>query len=1101
MALNIQFITYEELKTFLVLENDENKNLYTQDINVASLKILALCNNGNLLNDFNNNLISDEDLFHIKQASLILCKWGIENGNFKTAQSLSASLGAFNISQGSQGDNMIPGEVIEHLGHTKYYNEISFLSNEPETNLNAITITTDDIDRGLSLLPKGNTLTTILNGMYLSQEATHLLVLQNEKKTQHLDIDGNVLGDFDPTLDRPGSMKMIFENGGKSLPDILEKKLDYSTDDTFIIYSQDKKTPTIGSYILFGTDRLNYVINNRTVMALRETDIHIAANIEMNANKITNLAPALSGTSAVNLDQLNDVEDRVKIAINLNDSLSNRDLAMLNKVSNNGSNLKEGKSLLFQSYQYATLPVKSVIIGATPTAIPLPKGTDQWVDQYLFTPTAIATYLFKHLFYYILNPFTDTNKQKYRIIARVRGLDGTDYALPYDFDLSKIKSADIQKKTFPNFLKLFADLNPANAPYTYNMTIQGLDGSEGALLIETESSGSFDVAIPGASHFEIIEMIPKTDKLVLDNNIHFNDPNIYTSLGYVMPDTPGGGKDDTLPPLLEYAILDIPYIKIIKKVFEVGENATGEITKTVANFGKSLTLASTAPINNVGSNPNSDTSAATIGDVKALIHSENPLIDKNLLKNGTSKSVSIPFVINPNGTVNDLELPLETPDVEYIAGKTYADVNKIRVLYNVKWNTGAAKSINANYNIIFNKEDNGDWLPTTPEIIISLPPVAGFTDPERTLIPQGLIKTSAGHPYKFDISFKDGTNASDYAGQKLFLEVEQIWYNELETGGGTVPPIALEGFVNQNFQTLASDTYPGDIDNVLRTITGWTTKLSNKILFKTQSNGALVLDETYRQEIADSGKDRTVRIDFSCSGFTARTGDYIAKVTTSGAFDFAGNKFLIKKGIDTTSNSYLGSLNQENHSLIFKIPHTIASGDLLFIEIESANCGIADMRAPYNLIFSEMGNAGVQGAKGDPGDTPTAPVRVEIVRETHTLTNNQNQKINFLTTEPFKDFKNIQINVNIYSAWSFQHNIINMTNSANQWNVYQTGEGADNIKYMKLTVYRDQTFLYISNYTQATQTIDIIATGERISTTLKKEKTNGKNKRTIKSNK
>ncbi len=994
MALNIQFITYEELKTFLVLENDENKNLYTQDINVASLKILALCNNGNLLNDFNNNLISDEDLFHIKQASLILCKWGIENGNFKTAQSLSASLGAFNISQGSQGDNMIPDEVIEHLGHTKYYNEISFLSNEPETNLNAITITTDDIDRGLSLLPKGNTLTTILNGMYLSQEATHLLVLQNEKKTQHLDIDGNVLGNFDPTLDRPGSMKMIFENGGKSLPDILDKKLDYSTDDTFIIYSQDKKTPTIGSYILFGTDRLNYVINNRTVIALRETDINIAANIEMNANKITNLAPALSGTSAVNLDQLNDVEDRVKIAINLNDSLSNRDLAMLNKVSNNGSNLKEGKSLLFQSYQYATLPIKSVIIGSTPTPIPLPKGTDQWVDQYLFTPTAIATYLFKHLFYYILNPFTDTNKQKYRIIARVRGLDGTDYALPYDFDLSKIKSADIQKKTFPNFLKLFADLNPANAPYTYNMTIQGLDGSEGALLIETESSGSFDVAIPGASHFEIIEMIPKTDKLVLDNNIHFNDPNIYTSLGYVMPDTPGGGKDDTLPPLLEYAILDIPYIKIIKKVFEVGENATGEITKTVANFGKSLTLASTAPINNVGSNPKSDTSAATIGDVKALIHTENPLIDKNLLKNGTSKSVSIPFVINPNGTVNDLELPLETPDVEYIAGKTYADVNKIRVLYNVKWNTGAAKSINANYNIIFNKEDNGDWLPTTPEIIISLPPITGFDDPERTLIPQALIKTSAGHPYKFDISFKDGTNASDYAGQKLFLEVEQIWYNELETSGGSVPPTPLLTYKNQNYQNIISRITPTPDDGYERTVKNWQTKpISTKTMFNIQSNGGLVINEDYRKEIADSGIDRIIRADFTADGFINSDGDYYAKFDVSGAFDFNNNRFLLYSKNKTTTAGYLSRNIHQTGTTFFKIPHGISAGDLLFLLIKVIRSRTGELAEPYHLTFTEMGNAtlqgergarGQQGPKGDPGDPGGGGARVELFNSTIT---------------------------------------------------------------------------------------------------------------------
>ncbi len=1008
----IQFITYEELKAFLVLENDENKNLYTQDINFSSLKILALTNAGNLKLDFLNNAVSSEDLEHIKEATLILCKWSVENGNFKAAQSIAANLGQFNISASSQGDNAIPDEVVEHLGHTKYYIDISFLNSEAtELKPSAITITTDDIERGISLMPTGSTLTLILNNMYISQEADKLLILQNEKKTQHLDIDGNVLGDFNKEYKRPISMEQAY-----------------------------------------------------TLLT----------------------------------DTTEDIAD-AKAEIEINDNLSNRNLAMLNKVSTVGENLKEGGSLFYRSYQYATLPIKSVIIGATPTIIPLPAGLDSWVDSYIFTPKNISTYLFKHLFYYLLNPFTDKDKQQYRIIARVTGADGIDYALPYDFDLNRLKSPTVQKKIWPNFLKLFANLNPANAPYHYDIKIQGLNGSEGSLLIETESAGAFDPAIPEASHFEIIEMLPSNDKLVRDDHVHFNDPNLYTSLGYVMPDTPGGGKDDSLPPLLQYAIENVPYINLLKIVFEIGENA-GKITKTVADFGGSLTLAQTCPISNVGSKPGNDTSAATIGDVKALIHSENPLIDKNLLKNGSSKSVIIPFVINPNGTVNDLELPLETPDVEYIAGKTYADVNKIRILYNVKWNTGAAKSINANYNLVFNKEDNGDWLPTTPEIIISLPPIAGFTDPERTLIPQGLIKTSAGHPYKFDISFKDGTNASDYAGQKLFLEVEQIWYNELETGGGTVPPIALEGFVNQNFQTLASDTYPGDIDNVLRTITGWTTKLSNKILFKTQSNGALVLDETYRQEIADSGKDRTVRIDLSCSGFTARAGDYIAKITTSGAFDFAGNKFLINKGIDSTSNSYLGSLNQENHSLIFKIPHTIASGDLLFIEIESANCGIADMRPPYNLIFTEMGNAGVQGAKGDPGDPGGVVVRETMYNEKQTLNNNQTKTYNMTVSGINSDFKNIQFYIKCTITTSnFYYNIIEFIDNEELY--YRKENITDPTYYSLMLINPTTSNIMIQNKQGTSGNFTLIITGERISTTLKKEKTNGKNKRTIKSNK
>ncbi len=200
--------------------------------------------------------------------------------------------------------------------------------------------------------------------------------------------------------------------------------------------------------------------------------------------------------------------------IEFNDTLNNRNLAMANKVSNVGENLKEGPSLFFQSYQYATLPIKSVSFSDDPVNIPLPKGTNQWVDYYEFTPKNIATHLFKHLFYYKLNPFVDKTKQKYRIIAKITGQDGIDYALPYDYDLKDFTNEEIQKKTFSNFTKLFADLNPVNAPYDYEMTIQGLDGSEGSLLIETESASTPDPAIPGASHFEILEMIPRTDILV-----------------------------------------------------------------------------------------------------------------------------------------------------------------------------------------------------------------------------------------------------------------------------------------------------------------------------------------------------------------------------------------------------------------------------------------------------------------------------------------------------------------------------------------------------------------------------------------------------------
>ncbi len=208
-----------------------------------------------------------------------------------------------------------------------------------------------------------------------------------------------------------------------------------------------------------------------------------------------------------------------------------------------------------------------------------------------------------------------------------------------------------------------------------------------------------------------------------------------------------------------------------------------------------------------------------------------------------------------------------------------------------------------------------------------------------------VVYTSAPHVYELS--------------QKSHLELSEL----VEKGSGA----DLPSYDNNNYQKFTSDTYAGDIDNTLRTIEGWAEKLKNKDLFYSQSNGAFVIDETYRQEISDSGKDRYVRMDFSCGGFKARTGVYTAQVTTSGNFDFDGEIFLVKKGGDTSSNSYLGTSTNEIYSLVFRIPHTIASGDLMFIEIKSLNCGIADMRPPYHLSFTELGTKVIKGSKGTDG--------------------------------------------------------------------------------------------------------------------------------------
>ncbi len=257
----------------------------------------------------------------------------------------------------------------------------------------------------------------------------------------------------------------------------------------------------------------------------------------------------------------------------VNNIMDSRNLATQNLVSNVGENLKEGGAKYFQSYQYATLPSKSINIDATERVIPFPKGTDAWEDEITFTPLKDTTYLFKNLYFFNLNPFTDDNK-KFKISQKLTDKDGIEYTNDIYYDLNEIKNDDIQKNVFSNFVKFYETLDITKAPYTYKQTIQGLEGSTSSLLINTESSGT-DPLYPSASHISIIEMLPSGDVFAYDKDVEVSDPNDYTYYGW----DPKTGSN--IISVLQYAMSEVEYSKLLGRVIKIGEDVDKNITKVL----------------------------------------------------------------------------------------------------------------------------------------------------------------------------------------------------------------------------------------------------------------------------------------------------------------------------------------------------------------------------------------------------------------------------------------------------------------------------------------------------------------------------------------
>ncbi len=184
-------------------------------------------------------------------------------------------------------------------------------------------------------------------------------------------------------------------------------------------------------------------------------------------------------------------------------------------------------------------------------------------------------------------------------------------------------------------------------------------------------------------------------------------------------------------------------------------------------------------------------------------------------------------------------------------------------------------------------------------------------------------------------------------------------------------------------------------------------------MFQLQANGGLVIDENYRQEIADSKTDRKIRVDFTADGFINSAGDYYAKFDVSGAFDFGGNQYLIYSNSTTTTTGYNGRNIHTTGTAFFTIPHGIQRDDLLFLLIKVIRAATGDISQPYHLTFTEMGNTGQKGDKGDKGDPVPLPRREVLFNETQIINNNATGNYTTRPDKRLQEYKNLQLSIYI----------------------------------------------------------------------------------------
>ncbi len=298
--------------------------------------------------------------------------------------------------------------------------------------------------------------------------------------------------------------------------------------------------------------------------------------------------------------------------------------------------------------------------------------------------------------------------------------------------------------------------------------------------------------------------------------------------------------------------------------------------------------------------------------------------------------------------------------------------------------------------------------------------------------------------------------------------------------------LPIESYKSQNFQQFKSNSYPsGRLDDTWNTINGWVeSSVKSKTIFTTQSNGAFVIDEEYRKEIATSGKDRLIKVEFKFDGFITYKPNYIARFDVAGAYDFGGDKNIVNR-TQTGGSSYLAAASHSVHSTVFRIPHGISTGDLMWLEIKTADISQADMRNPYFISFTELGNSGTKGEKGDPGTS--TPVREVMYNETQEINNNGNKNFNILPTGVNKDFKNIKVIIDTKNQdLNINYFIYDLKDSPT-FNISKYNPPAPTYN-ISLGINPTANYVRIYNSSGSNRDFTLYITGERITTTRKVKK-------------
>ncbi len=368
----------------------------------------------------------------------------------------------------------------------------------------------------------------------------------------------------------------------------------------------------------------------------------------------------------------------------------------------------------------------------------------------------------------------------------------------------------------------------------------------------------------------------------------------------------------------------------------------------------------------------------------------------------------------------------------------------------------------------------------------------GLDNTEGTFSP--VVYTSAPHVY--DLT------------KKSYLEILKL---SLKGGGSYLPT-----YKNQNFQSLVSTTETPPDDNYERTVKGWRNNpISSKTMFTVQTNGGIVIDETYRQEIATSKTDRKIRVDFGADGFINSDGEYYAKFDVSGAFDFGGNKYVLYSNKETGTTGYNGRNLHQTGTAFFTIPHDIAAGGLLFVLIKVIRAATGDISQPYNLTFTEMGNTGTKGTEGRKGDTgdqgpkgdkgdigpigpqgpkgdpATPPIRTTIINNNQNIGNNSSVIYTTLNNVLLHDYKNIEIKVSSTGVRTYLKYLNTYDPSTDNYIFYILNDPITSKDYYKIEI--NNNFIEIFNNTGGRKFFNAIITGERITTRENKIKRELKN--------